>query len=163
MGLQKNEARQTVSRQPSAMPGRRAQLLCRWLETVNMLFFFSRKCQGLKLSVRKTNVPTVLRMDEGGNWQHQDYSEMYETRRVPDVHTWQLEDADIWELWIFFCLYLYKGKNKVDIFICCILFHHNKFYLIWFQTNLTRKQLQKYWLTWTSIISKWFNVVLWQC
>lgn len=47
------------------------------------------------MSVRKTNVPTVLRMDEGGNWQHQDYSEMYETRRVPDMQTWQLKDADI--------------------------------------------------------------------
>lgn len=73
--------------------------------------FFSRKCQGLKLSVRKTNVPTVLRRDEGGNWKHQDYSEMYETRRVPDMHTWHLKDADILDLWIFFLPLLIQGEK----------------------------------------------------
>lgn len=44
----------------------------------------------------------------------------------------------------FFFFYLCMEENKVDIFICWILFHHNKFYLVGFQTNLARKQLQKY-------------------
>lgn len=59
-----------------------------------MAFFLSRKCQGLKLSVREINMHTVLRMDEDGNWWYQeDYSEVSEPRRVLETHTWHFKDA----------------------------------------------------------------------
>lgn len=60
------------------------------------IFFSFEEVPRTQLSVREMNMPTVLRMDEDGNWRCQeDSSEISETRRVPEMHTSQLKDADI--------------------------------------------------------------------